>query len=165
MDNLTPTDLGLQDLDKMRMGIEYKFKVQIRGYNVELRPIEVGEQMEINREVMEWSANTPPALRNAMDENFMLAKKILEKASMTDPERKVIGPIAEFLLQKMTVDEMMFMYRQYLDGVARVNPALEEMTAEQLKEIAEEVKKSPERLTDLSSWQLLNLARHLIQHG
>jgi hypothetical protein len=64
----------------------------------------------------------------------------------------------------------MHLWQQYVAGTDRVNPSLEQMSAEDLNSMVEALKKSSdaekrELLTTLSFWQLIDLCQSLIKVG
>jgi hypothetical protein len=155
----------LPELEAMREGVAYNFPVQIRKWKVNLRPLTVGETMQINNEVLADLQQIAPTMRHQINESYLLAKYMLKKASAPPPPSTVLGPITDALLDGMTVDEVLFAYKQYLEGVERVNPRYEEMTQETLVALVDSIKKKESAPTDLSFSQLASVVSFLLTHS
>lgn len=153
---------GLDILSKMRSGVAYTFKVKMRDLELSLRPLTIGEQMQINNDVLETLRNLQKGEQHAANESYMLAKRVLETACTPYGQPGAVGPLTEFVLSHMTTDEVLYLYRQYLQGVETVNPVLEYMKVGEMDKLVEDVKKNNRELTGLSTRELLSLARFLI---
>src|SRR4051812_41623970 len=123
---MNPSSQTTPELEAMRAGIAYRFPVQIRNFRVTLRPVTIGEHMQINNEIVQELLEVPDNMRHAINENYLLAKKMLKMASKADIDGKE-GPLQDYLLDKMTIDELLYAYDEYLQGVAKVNPKIEKM--------------------------------------
>lgn len=151
----------IPELEAMRMGTAYRAPVTIRGFSFQVRPISVGETLEIAEEVVERMKVLSEVARNRVTEHTMLSKLTLMRSSTSDVGATDFK-IHEYLLDKMTPDELHFAFKQYVSICDRCNPCLEEMPVERLKELAEQVKKSPSEAIELSFLDLVNLARYLL---
>lgn len=158
MQTPTPTP----QLDKMRTGASYRFKIQLRLFSCNLRPLTIAEHMSVNQEVIEDLMAVPDSVRNSINENYLLAKKILKLASKPDPDTPEEGPLQEYLLDRMTIEEVLYAYKQWREGCKLCDPQLEEMTVDELANLVDDVKKNQTPLIDLSSWQLLQITKHLL---
>ena len=156
---MNPHD-SLPDLEAMRLGVSYQFKIKIRQWSCVLRPVTVGEHMAINAEVFRLLQEASD-MNTAVNENYLLAKGFLKAASKLDPASTQEPRLNDFLLDRMSVDEVLYAYKQYLAGTELVNPELESLPVEILEALVEQVKKSPSAVIELSSLELTNLVRYL----
>jgi hypothetical protein len=112
--------------------------------------------------------NTLPAhAKNSLSENVALAKEYLKIASSSDVGKNDYK-IWDYQMDRMTPEEIQYLYRQYLDAKESVNPSLETMSPEELNSLVETLKKSPgaadwaSLMIGLSRSQLVSLCRSLI---
>ncbi len=148
------------ELDLMRAGTSARFIIQIRKFKFNARPLTIAEHMDINNEIVTELLQVPENMRHAINEQYLLAKKMLSRASSMEPGR--VGPATDYLMDQMTIDEILYAYDQYLEGTKRLDPRLEEMEESELADLADAIKKKDIALTELSSWQTQNLARYLL---
>lgn len=158
------------DVDAMRMGVEYSFEVGFprSAKRYRLRPISNSEMMQVYHNVWEHCAKLPISARNKVSEDHATAREILKQAS--SPFGEYVPSITDPVLDGLTMDQVTFLYKEWLATCERVNPNVDKMTTEQLQGIVDLVKKNnPEdleyQLTDLSFWQLRNLASYLLTKG
>jgi hypothetical protein len=107
----------------------------------------------------------PQSSRTKIHEDNALAREFLKSAS--SPPDFYAPKLTDPILDKMTNDEIMYFYREWQSACDRVNPALERMPIEKLKELVESVKKNPPKdldsqLIELSFGQLVSLASYLL---
>lgn len=150
----------------MRMGIDYRFPVAVRGFSVTLRPLTMSETLTLANKVSERWVNTPVQQRTQLEEHTIIAQETLRLASTSDIGKED-GQITQAILDRMTQDELHYLYRQYVLGTERVNPALEMLKDEELADIVEALKKTPPEqvgsaLIELSFSQLASIARFLL---
>jgi hypothetical protein len=165
---LKKTDF-IPELEAMRAGVDFKFRVNLRKYQLTLRPLSTVEYTNMISDVMEKLQNIPEHLRSRLTENLLIAKETLKIASTPDVGSTVVG-ITDYILNLMTSDEIQYLYSEYVAVVDRVNPSLEEMSKEDVDRLVEDLKKKSVQekelglqLTELSHWQLINVARRLLQ--
>lgn len=167
----------LEQIEAMRMGVDYRISVSVRDFTVHLRPLTSSETLDVAARVQEKIRNLPEFYKNNLTELTVLSRETLKVASTSD-----IGAddakINDYILDRMTNDELLFLHKQYISVCDKVNPSLESLPAEELKKIVAHIKqpllgaekKSKEdlekeislQLTELSFLQLKNLCRHLI---
>lgn len=159
----------IPQIDAMRMGVDYRFAVTMRGFTILLRPLSMQESIEVTSKVAERIMMVPETMRHRLTEHTFLASETLVLASTSD-----VGAgdpkITELICQRMTPDELQAMFREYVAGCDRCNPALEKMTDADLRKLAEDLKKSPpselpSQLIALSLLQLSNLVASLLPKG
>jgi hypothetical protein len=162
----TPSIDRIDQIDAMRMGVDYRFPIKIRNFTILLRPLAVMETVQVASDVQEALNGLPKSMINQITEHTVLAKKTLIQASTTDFDVKD-PKISDYVLDRMTNDEIHYAFKQYVAGCDRVNPALEKMDKKELEEIVALLKKSqePERslaLTELSFSHLVSLVAHFL---
>jgi ATP-dependent helicase YprA (DUF1998 family) len=155
-------------LELMRLGTNYRFELTLRAFKTMARPLSIAEQTEVASRVLAYMNELPPERRNRIEEDTAKAKVSLELAT-TFQGAQVAG-LTQMLLSQLTPAELMHLWQQYVAGTDRVNPSLEQMSAEDLNSMVEALKKSSdaerrELLTTLSFWQLIDLCQSLIKVG
>lgn len=152
---------GLEALDAMRMGVEYKLQITIRSFSLMVRPITIGETLQVAQEVVEAMNRIPESARTRVVEHVLLAKYTLIKASTTEPGSN--DPrITDLLLDHFTPDEITLLFKQYVSACDKVNPSLEIIETEKLLEMVEALKKSPSEVIERSFLDLVNIVRFLL---
>lgn len=159
---------GFNELEAMRMGVDYTFPIKLRGFSLQMRPLSNAEMIESYGAVSDYLSKLPASYRSKVAEDNALAREFLKKAS--SPFGTYAPKLTDLMLDAMTTDEVMFLYREWLNVCDRVNPSLERIPQERLQALVEEVKKNPPEdlfvaLTELSSGQLRNLAAYLLTKG
>lgn len=160
----------IPQIDAMRLGVDYRFTVQVREFKLHLRPLAISEVVKVAHEVASDLSQMPKVAQTSLTENMTLAKRTLVMAST--PDVGVNQPtITELIFDKMTPDELQFIYKQYLSGCDRANPALEILSYDEVVALVEDVKKkaSPAEqvsaLTELSFLQLVSMVHLLLIKG
>lgn len=158
------------DVDAMRMGVEYTFQVSLprSARRYALRPVSNAEMMQCYHNVWEYVSKLPKTAQNKISEDHATAREILKQAS--SPFGTYAPTITDHILDQLTLDQVTFLYKEWLATCEKVNPNIEHMEDGQMREVVEMVKKnSPEdldyQLTDLSFWQLRDLVRYLLTKG
>lgn len=151
-----------QNIDKMRAGVDARFSIKMRQWRGLMRPLSIYEQNVIVAEVTQDLQQKPKAQQNGMMENSLLSIKILARASTSDVD-KTDFMLTELELQKLTAKEIEFLYAEYVAACDRMNPRIEELSKAEIDVLIDECKKKeaglPSALTELSFWQLWNVAR------
>lgn len=156
----TPTS-EISQLVAMRLGVNYRGTVQCRGYSLSLRPLSMGETVRMAAEVADEIGRLPTSMRNSLSEHTLLAKKTLILASTSDVGEKD-PTLTDYILDRMTPDEIQFLYKQWVDICDNVNPSLETMPEADIKQLVAQIKKKESRPTELSRSQLLSLVNSLV---
>lgn len=158
-----PTD-GLDILRKMRAGVSMEFEISAREFKVMVRPLSANEMIGIAKSVSRLMMENG---KKPIEESVANAAYILEKAATPIGEKVSRLPAA--VIELMLPDEIDHLYGQWLAGVEKLNPSIEDMPLDQVRALVEEVKKSPlgiaSALNSLSFRALVNISRHLIQKG
>jgi hypothetical protein len=149
-------------LDQMRMGIQARFTIKMRKFEISLRPLTVFEFVSITGEVNEELSRRPEIARNAITEHVIFSIKMLEKAS-TSSAAKNDPKLTAAVLQDLSPDELAFLFKEYNAGVDRINPSMETIPMERINELVELAKKNDAILIELSFSELVNVCRHLLK--
>jgi hypothetical protein len=96
-----------------------------------------------------------------LSENLLFAIKTLARASSSGPDARD-NTLHESVLQQLTPDELMFLFKSYNAVVDRVNPLFEELGGERLDELIRLAKKNPGALIDCSFAEVVGVCRALL---
>ncbi len=154
-------DGKFDNLDKMRQGVDTRFPLKMRGFQCLFRPLSIYETNVVAAEVVQEMSQKPKSQQNAIMENSLLSIKILEKASSSDID-KTDYAITSMELQRLSPKEIEFLYAEYVSVTEKVNPRLDKLSREQIKELIEDAKKKEggleSALMTLSFWEVWNIA-------
>ncbi len=164
--NRTPAD-SIDQIDAMRMGVDYRFRISCRGFSMMARPLSIGESVDVGTKVSERLLSMSDVEKNRLNEHSLLAYETLILASTTDYGTND-PKISEYILRRVTPDELQFLFKQYVAECEKVNPCLELMGSEDIKTLIDVLKKSPKedlasQLTGLSFIHLLSTCHQLLQ--
>lgn len=133
---------SIPQLDAMRLGVNYRFVLRMRGFSLDARPLTIDETIVMTADVIAELQRLPTHAQNSQYEASLVAKKTLVLASTSEPGKND-PKITELVLGRMTAEEIQFLYKQYTDGCESVSPAIENISREKLDEMVEQVKKNP----------------------
>lgn len=161
----------IEQIDAMRLGVDYSFVIKIRAFQLRVRPLSISENVQIAGEVAERLTDIPESLRNTLTQHTILAKETIKVASTSD-----VGAndprITDYILDRMTADEVHSLFKQYVAACDRVNPSLERMKPEDLDNLIAALKKNARdqealdsQLIELSHLQLHSLVASLLPKG
>lgn len=137
----SPVQSELPQLEAMRAGVDYSWRIKCRKQEFTVRPLTAMEIIKIAEEVQDELELLPENRRLGVRASLMSAAKTLEVAS-TPPGG--VPTLTVAMTSQMTPAEVSHLHDQYVAGCARVNPSLEMLTVEQVKAMVDEVKKNPE---------------------
>lgn len=157
----------IDQIDAMRMGVDYSFTIKCRNFSMQCRPVSIGENNEIVARIATRLASLTSFERQTITEHTMLAYETLTTAS-TSSQGANDPKISEYILSRCTPDELHYLFKQYVLECDKVNPSLELLTPQQLKEVVAVVKKSPpdelvSQVTALSFSELASLSLAYLQ--
>lgn len=153
----------LSELDAMRRGIDYRLTIQCRDYSVSVRPLTMKETVDVATRVNDAILRMPENARTRIMESTLLAKETLKLATKNDIDSKDEPRLTDYIMDRMTPEELQFIHRQYVQAIDRVNPVMETMPKEKLDGLVDAIKKNDSALTDLSFLEMANVCRHLIR--
>lgn len=158
----------IEQIEQMRLGIDYRFTLVVRGFTLSVRPLSIAESVTVATNVAERLSTAPKAALHRLTEHHFLAKETLILASTTDYGTND-PKITELILDRMTPEELSELFKQYVDNCDRCNPSLDLLPPERLGVLIEDLKKNltgpqelASRLTELSRSHLLSLAHSLL---
>lgn len=159
----------LPELEKMRLGVAYKFPVKVRDFTVQLRPLTISETIQVHANVIDHLKSVPDAANNAVNESSSIAKESLKFASQSDYGTGDYK-LTDAVMNRWTPAELDYVFKQYVAGTDICSPQLEEIGTDGLEQLVEELKKKAKGeqlllLTEQSFLVLANLARYLLTKG
>lgn len=159
---------NLAEIDAMRMGVDYSFAVQMRNFSISLRPLSNSETMNCYQNVAEYLAKVPVHQRTQILQDNALAREILKMASAEFG--KYPGSLTDPILDAMTNDEVIYLYKEWRGVCDRVNPELEQMEKEDIEKLVNDIKKNTPKdldyqLTELSFGQMRSILFYLLTKG
>ena len=159
-----PQIMTAQDvLAKMREGIKSTGEIRIRGQEFHMRILSMDEMNQVRREGNLYVSRTPGA--DNIDRDVFMEKAILKLASTINGIPSIIDKMFEGP-NGLRTDEVNLMYEEYMKIMDDVNPAVEMLSEEKLRELIDAVKKNSVSAKDLSLLQLrtaFSLFKDLIQ--
>lgn len=158
----SPND-RLAQLDAMRQGVDYHLEISCRDYVVTVRPLTMKETVEVATRVNDAILKLPEHARTRIMESTLLAKETLKLATKSDVDSADQPRLTDYIMDRMTPEELQFIHRQYVQAIDRVNPVMETLPKERLDELVGAIKKNETALTDLSFLELANVCRCLIR--
>jgi hypothetical protein len=130
------------------------------------RPLSIGESVEVGTKVSQRINEMSEFEKNRLNEHSLLAYETLILASTTDYGTND-PKISEYILKRLTPDELSFLFKQYVAECDKVNPCLEMMDIKDIRPLVETLKKSPKddlasQLIALSFTQQVSTLFHLL---
>ncbi len=155
----------IPQIEAMRMGVEYSFPVNLRKFTCSMRPLSNSEMTKCYGEVNSFMRTLPESKRTKVAEDSYLAREFIKHAS--SPFEMWAPQISDVMLDRMSNDEIMFIYKEWQAICDKVNPCLELMPTESIKELVEDIKKNTPadldyQLTELSFGQIRSILLYLL---
>lgn len=136
-------------LARMRAGTKEVYEIRMREQVFPVRVLSMDEVTAIRREGF---ADQAKRGGDETDRNVAIQKCTLKMASTI---QKGGGPlISDKMLSLLSLDEVQFLYNEYVCVLERVNPTLETITPEVFQSLVDALKKSHASARDLSLLQL-----------
>lgn len=140
---VTPEDL----LSKMRAGVKMHHEIRMRDLVVPVRVLSIDEMNAVRRE----SVRMAIASGDEVDKNVSIQKLTLQVASTPIGGGALLN---EKFFKQITLDELAYLYEEYIKVLDDVNPGAETLTTEQVRELVGVVKKNTCSAKDCSLVQL-----------
>lgn len=154
----------IPQVEQLRDGVDYRFKVTIRKFSIMLRPLSIYEVNKVAANVSERMEEMNQYQRNQLTEHTLVAQETLKLASTSDVD--VDDPtITDLIISKMTAEEVSALFKEYVAITDKCNPVLELLPNDVLKSMIEDIKKNPSLVTERSFLELASICRSLIQGG
>ena len=136
-------------LQKMRDGVKEVYEIRMRQMTIPVRILAIDEVNAIRNESIRHSALSQG---DETDKNVHIQKTTLKLASNIT---KGGGPIlGDKLLGLLTVDELNYLYEEYIQILDTVNPSLETIPATEFRAMVDALKKNLVSSKELSIRQL-----------
>ena len=160
-------DVTNEILTKMRMGVDWRWPIRIREFEVTVRPLSMSETIEVMSRVASEMKRQPEIYKNRVHEHALLAKEHLILATTSQPNAGDFR-LSHAVLNDFSPDELIALYKEYVAVTEKCDPSIESISADELRGMVATLKKtSPEeldsRLTELSFWQLKAVASFMIR--
>lgn len=136
-------------LAKLRAGTSEVYEISCRELVVPVRVLSVDEFNAIRRDAM---AHKAKMMGDDVDMNLHIEKVTLKMASTVS---KGAGPLlTDAFLKELSIDEINYLYNEYVRVMDIVNPSVEQVTPDQFNGLVEALKKNTITSSDLSLRQL-----------
>lgn len=136
-------------LAKMRAGKKQAFEMKLGDQLIPVRVLTIDETTAIRREALAHMARVGG---DETDKNVYIQKTSLKVASTMSEGS---GPLlSDKLLGKLSLDEISYLYDEYVKLMDQANPTLETISSEHFRVLVEAVKKNLVSSKDLSLVQL-----------
>lgn len=149
-------------LNALRMGVDHTFTIKVRQLELQVRALSIRERVAIVNDVTHEMSKKPVTEQNSLVESTLLAMRTLELATTPEPNSKVAPRLPAALMERMTSDELAALYSAYQAACDILDPALEQLSEEQLERLVEESKKNHSALIGLQPAHLAMLVRFLL---
>lgn len=136
-------------LAKMRSGVKEIYEIRLRDLVIPVRLLTVDEINLIRRDA---AIKTASVQGDTVDQNLERQKSALKLASTL--KTGGVPLITDKLLSLMTVDEITFLYEEYVRVMDAVNPSIQTIDPEQFRALVDALKKNTITSKDLSLHQL-----------
>lgn len=153
--------MGLEDLAAMRMGVSYYDTIKIRKYALRIRCLSVSEKQKIMNDVRATLLRGSEEEQSKVNQELEIAKQTIMLASTSDIDKSDYK-ITDFVLGAMTIDEVLYLWKQYTDFEERVSPEAEQLPIEAVNKLIEDLKKKQIQLNDLSWTECRSIARSFL---
>lgn len=155
----------LPQIDQMRMGVDYSFPVKLRNFQCVMRPLSNAETVKCYSAVGEHMSKIPKSHQTKLTEDNFLAREFIKTAS--SPYGEWAPQISDPMMDQMSNDEIMFIYKEWMAICERCNPSMETISTDAMRVLVDHVKKNAPadlmlQLTELSTLELRNLAHFLL---
>ena len=146
-----PADIQTVDmlLAKMRAGTQEVYEIEMRELKIPVRVLSIDELSAVRRDAIQ---KVSMQMGDDTDKALHTQKAVLRLASTLVPNSAPM--LADKLLSRLGVDEINFLYNEYIAIMDRVNPALETIQPEQFRALVDALKKNTMSAKDLSLHQL-----------
>jgi hypothetical protein len=145
----TPTIVTAEDMiARFRAGIQETYEIRLRKIPIMVRVLSIDEINGIRRQAKQTAALIKGG--DETDANVEIQKTTLTLASTI----KGIPLLTDKVLGMFSLDEVQYLYNEYIKVMDEVNPNLDSMTNEQFRSLVDALKKSEITANDCSIPQL-----------
>jgi hypothetical protein len=133
-----PQIVSAEDLlAKMRAGTKEVYDIRLRELVVPVRILTIDERQAIRREAIQ---KTAMAQGDETDKNVLIQKFTLKLASTI--QKNGAPMLSDKLLSMLSLDEIQYLYDDYMRVTDSVNPNVETISPEKFRELVDALKKS-----------------------
>jgi len=136
-------------LAKMRAGVKEIHEIKMRELTIPVRVLSIDEMNLIRRDTLKKAMAEQG---DQTDVDVFKQRSVLVLASTTGKDK--IPFLSEKLLKMLTVDEINYLYNEYITVVESVNPSVETISNEQFRALVDALKKNIMSSKDCSLPQL-----------
>jgi hypothetical protein len=153
-----PQILTAEDIvAKLRQGVRETYEIELRGTIIPVRVLSIDEMNRIRQQAIKDTAikggDETDRNLNVQQSTLMLASTVpMGSAPMLS--NKVLG--------LLSVDEVTYLFEQYIGVLGRVNPSIDMISAEEFRSIVDVLKKKSISVRDLSLRQLRGICSHFV---
>jgi hypothetical protein len=133
----------------MRAGINESYEIRMREMTFPVRVLSIDEVARIRREAIAYSATNGG---DETEKNIFIQKATLKLASTLTAGSAPV--ISDKLLERLSLDEVIYLFQAYISEIEKVNPAVDHLSPEQFRVIVDALKKNTISSKDLSIHQL-----------
>lgn len=127
-------------LTKMRMGVDWRWPIRIRDFEVTVRPLSMAETIEVMSRVANELKRQPEIYKNRVHEHALLAKEHLILATTSQPGAGDFR-LTHAVLNEFSPDELIALYKEYVSVTEKCDPAIESMSSDELRSMVATLKK------------------------
>lgn len=135
-------------LGKLRSGVKTTHEIKCRELVIPVRVLSIDEFNEVRRHSI---AHATRSNGDETDKNLQAQKLTLKLASSITDGVPLLG---DKILSQLTLDEINFLYEEYLAVMDSVNPSMASISDEEFREIVDALKKNLTSSRRLSLLQL-----------
>jgi hypothetical protein len=142
---------------KLRSGVRESYQIEMRGAIIPVRVLSIDEMNAIRQQAIKSIA-----IRGGDDTDRNLE---VQRSTLTLASQVPVGSAAmlsERVLGLLSVDEVTYLFEQYIGVLQRVNPSIETITEDEFRSLVEALKKKNISPNDLSLRQLRGMCSHLV---
>lgn len=144
-------------LAKLRAGVREVHEIEIRGTVIPVRVLSADEMNRIRQEAVK---DTTIARGDETDKNLHIQKTTLVMATTVPVGSAPM--LSAKILGMLTVDEIAYLFDQYIGVMQRVNPSVETIDAQEFRALVDALKKKSISVKDLSLRQLRGICSHSV---
>jgi hypothetical protein len=136
-------------LAKMREGTKSVHEIRCRSLVIPVRILSIDEVNQVRRESI---MQAQLVKGDDIDKNVAIQRFTLKLASQLQPGGAPV--LTDKILSQMSVDEVNFLYNDYIVVSERVNPSVETISDTEFRELVDALKKNHASANDFSLLQL-----------
>lgn len=145
-------------VSKLRQGVRETYQIEMRGAVIPVRVLSADEMNRIRQQAIKDNA---VAGGDETDKNLKVQEATLVLASQVPAGSAPM--LSQRVLKMLTVDEITYLFEQYIGVLQRVNPSLDTISADEFRALVDALKKKSVSPKDLSLRQLRGICSHFVE--